>query len=50
MLKREESMSILRRDIGDIKKTQVSPQETKTTVSRIKNTLDGTDNRLDQDE
>lgn len=50
MLKREESMSILRRDIRDIKKTQVLPQEIKTTVSRIKNTSKGTDNRLDQEE
>lgn len=43
-------MSTLSWDIRDIKKIQVSPLQTKMTVSRIKNTLDGMENRKDQDE
>lgn len=43
-------MNILRRDNGDIKKTQVSPLEKKMALSRIKNTVDGIGNWLDQEE
>ena len=40
--KMEERMSILRRVVGDIQKSQIKSAEKKTTMSNMKNILNGT--------
>lgn len=43
--KLEETVSLIRRDIEDIKKTKIKHLEIKNAMSEMKNTVHGIDNR-----